>query len=159
MPLSTLVLFLTSLLATISLLLADPDVRQRLLAMFFLRRVILTLLDAAGNSLGHDDEDDDDARRACGHRDPPPWAAAMAASADDLTARFLSSKHMAAPLFLQDFIFRRKLLRNPCLKALVALGPLIAPFEQGDGLDLLEMYTAARLCSLCVHTYISAIQE
>lgn len=121
-PRSTLVRFLTSLLA-ISPLLVLLLWPQHLLATFF-RPVVVFTVDAAGNSLGHDD-DDDDARRACGHIAPLPRVVAMAMSADDLTARFLSCRHMAP--FLQDFRLRRKLLRNPCLKALVLLlGPPIA---------------------------------
>jgi hypothetical protein len=117
-----LVRFLTSLLATISLLLLFG--RQHLLAVL-LRLVVFTLADA-GNILGHDDDvggDDDDARRACGHIAPPPRAVAIAASADDLTARFLSCRLMSP--FLQDLRLTRKLLRKPCLKDL-AVGPLIA---------------------------------
>jgi hypothetical protein len=112
-----LVLFRTSLLAITSLLLLFG---QHFLVVAL--RLIVLALAAAGTSA--EDDDDDDARRACGHRAPSPRAVAMAASADALTARFLSCRHMS-PLFLQDFRLTRKLFRKPCLKDLL-VGPLIA---------------------------------
>lgn len=116
--LSTLVLFLTSLLAISPLLIADaaavvlageapPLLLQAavrasldLLARRHRLTILLHLLRAfSGDDLhGPDDDEEESKMMARGHRAPPPRAVAMAMSADDLMARFLSwrlAMHMA----------------------------------------------------------------
>lgn len=119
--LSTLVLFLTSLLAISPLLIADaaavvlageapPLLLQAavrtsldLLARRHRLTILLHLLRAfSGDDLHGPDDDDEEEEEAKmmarGHRAPPPRAVAMAMSTDDLMARFLSwrlAMHMA----------------------------------------------------------------
>lgn len=103
--LSTLVLFLTSLLAISPLLIAAAAVLAReaplpvppldlLVRSWHRLTILLHLRTFSGDLHGIDDE----AKMARGHRAPPPRAVAMAMSADDLMARFLSWRLIVALL-------------------------------------------------------------